>query len=137
MSSTATVLFHAEVAEHAGLGSSDHKTLDILLREGPLTASEIARRTGLAAASVTSLIDRLESRGFVRRTRDASDRRLVVVEAVPEGVGQIAELFAPLARSMSALLDSFSTKQLETIRDYLTRSAVVLNKEAKRLRERE
>lgn len=55
--STATVLFHAAIAERLGLGPSDHKALDILARHGPLTAGEIGEHTGLASASVTSLID--------------------------------------------------------------------------------
>jgi hypothetical protein len=46
-SSAATVLFHTAIAEQAGLAPSDTKTMDILDRSGPVTAGELATRTGL------------------------------------------------------------------------------------------
>ena len=58
--SDATVIFHDTIAQRLGLHGTDEKTMSLLEREGPLSASEIANRTGLAAASVTNLIDRLE-----------------------------------------------------------------------------
>src|SRR5688572_22283048 len=62
--SDATVLFHASIASLLDLHPTDYKVLGILERLGPLSASEIARRSGLANASVTNLIDRLEQKGF-------------------------------------------------------------------------
>lgn len=68
--SDATVLFHARVASFLDLHSTDYKTLGVLERLGPMSAGDIARHTGLASASVTNLIDRLERKGFARRTGD-------------------------------------------------------------------
>jgi hypothetical protein len=55
------------IAERTGDAPSDTKTMDILLRLGPLTAGELGEHTGLATASVTSLIDRLEKKGLACR----------------------------------------------------------------------
>src|SRR2546430_13083206 len=66
-SSTTAVFFHTSVAERVGLGATETKTLFLLSRLGPLTAGEIAHHTGLTTPSLTSLIDRLESKGFVQR----------------------------------------------------------------------
>src|SRR5690606_3398227 len=74
--------------------STDVKTLDVLLRLGPLTAGQVAQHTGLATASVTSLIDRLERRGYVERVRDAGDRRRVYVHARPESLSDFEPYFA-------------------------------------------
>src|SRR5215831_10305891 len=68
--SDATVMLHSAIAQRFDLTATDLKALGFLDRLGALTAGEIAQHTGLATASVTSLIDRLEKRGFVRRTRD-------------------------------------------------------------------
>lgn len=87
-SSAATVMFHTAVAARAGLTATDSKTLDTLIRVGPVTAGELARHTGLATASVTSLIDRLEQKGLVRRARDARDRRRVMVEPIRERIAR-------------------------------------------------
>jgi DNA-binding MarR family transcriptional regulator len=60
--SAATVMFHATVAARQGLSATEEKALDLLDRFGPLTAGELAKRSGLAPASVTGLINRLEEK---------------------------------------------------------------------------
>lgn len=122
-SSTAAVHMHAALAERLELSATDVKTYELLSRVGPLTAGEIGRRTGLASASVTSLIDRLEDKRLVRRTRDPSDRRRVIVEPTSDRLPDLAPLYAPLRESTDALLAPYDDAQLETIADYLERSA--------------
>jgi DNA-binding MarR family transcriptional regulator len=123
-SSTATVLFHAAVAAHAGLAASDIKTLDLLLRHGPLTAGELAAQTGLATASVTSLIDRLEQKDLVQRVRDPQDRRRVIVEAVgARAEASLAPLFGRIQQAFQEVLEEYSNEQLETLLDFMRRTA--------------
>lgn len=123
-SSTAAVHMHTAIAERLGLSATDMKTVELLARLGPLTAGEIGARTGLASASVTSLIDRLENKGLVRRTRDAADRRRVMVEATADRQSDLAALYGPLRESTEELLAPYDAAQLATIADYLERSAV-------------
>jgi DNA-binding MarR family transcriptional regulator len=61
------VFFHSVISEQIGMGPTDEKTM-LILSGGPLTAGEIAKHTGLTTASVTSLIDRLEAKGFAPNT---------------------------------------------------------------------
>lgn len=122
-SSAATVLFHAAIAAGAGLSASDMKTIDTLSRFGSLTAGELAQRIGLATASVTSLIDRLERKGWVRRVRDPKDRRVVIVEPIRDRAIKADAFFATLRPTFESLADSYSDEQLETILDFLRRSA--------------
>ena len=82
--SDATMMFLNAVAQHFGLSLTEQNAISVIDRLGPLSAGEIAAHTGLATASVTSLIDRLEAKGFARRVRDAQDRRRVFVELEPE-----------------------------------------------------
>jgi DNA-binding MarR family transcriptional regulator len=131
--STASMLFHGAIADRAGLCPTDHKALDVLLRDGPLTAGELSLRTGLASASVTSLIDRLEAKGLVRRTRDPADRRRVIVDPVPARVDELVMLFASLRERITGLLERYDDAQLATIRDFLASSAAVLREETLRL----
>src|SRR3981189_3621715 len=63
-----------------GLGLSDFMVLEVLLYKGPLTISAIGAKVLLASASMTSAIDRLEKRGWVRRKSCDSDRRIRFVE---------------------------------------------------------
>jgi len=72
------LLFHQAVAERLGLNATDLKCLDLARGEQDITAGRIAELTGLTTAALTSVIDRLEARGIVRRERDLSDRRKVL-----------------------------------------------------------
>jgi DNA-binding MarR family transcriptional regulator len=73
------VLSNHEIAQRLGLGSSDSQFLTLLQVHGPLTPGELARLSRLTTGTVTGVLDRLEGNGFVRRERDATDRRKVVV----------------------------------------------------------
>lgn len=120
-SSTVAVFLHTALSERLGMSATDARCYELLHRVGPLTAGEIARRTGLAAASVTSLIDRLEAKGFVRRVRDTKDRRRVIVEAL-EREAELAPLYGPMADGTKALLERYDDAELALIVDYLERA---------------
>jgi DNA-binding MarR family transcriptional regulator len=123
-SSEATVMFHTTVAARQGLSATEEKALDLLERRGPLTAGEIARHSGLAPASVTGLIDRLERKGFARRVPNPEDRRSVLVEIDRDRVDAgLAPLFADWVRSLDELYAGYSDAQLETILHFLTEAA--------------
>ena len=124
--STATVMFHAAMAERFGLVPTDSKTLDLLSRLGPLTPGDLVAHTGLTSPSVTALIDRLEARGMVRRRRDDGDRRRVIVELVPEGIAEIAAAYDRFGASLDALWAGYPVAELETIRGFLERATVAL-----------
>jgi len=94
-SSAAGVLHGQAIAKRVGVNSSDLECLDLILLNGPSTAGDIARRTGLTSGAVTGLIDRLERLGLVERTADAQDRRKVLVRVREDKIAPIGELFAP------------------------------------------
>jgi DNA-binding MarR family transcriptional regulator len=123
-SSAATVMFHTAVAARQGLSASEEKALDLLERSGPLTAGELARQSGLAPASVTALINRLEAKGFARRVQNPSDRRSVLVEVDPERLyATVAPLFADWVGSLQELYAGYTDEQLEVILHFLNEAA--------------
>jgi DNA-binding MarR family transcriptional regulator len=121
--STIAVFFHTSIAERVGLGATETKTLYLLSSQGVLTAGEIAQRTGLTTSSVTSLIDRLESKGFVQRVRDTQDRRRVIVERNEQRLAELNQVFHSLEEHFADFLETYSDEQLATIADFLTRAA--------------
>src|SRR5215213_10710033 len=96
--STATVLFHAAIADRLGIGATDVKCYSILRQTGPITAGDLAERTSLTTGAITGVIDRLERAELVRRARDPQDRRRIVLELVhdPEREQAIGALYEPL-----------------------------------------
>jgi DNA-binding MarR family transcriptional regulator len=122
--SAATVMFHTTVAARRGLSATEEKALDLLERSGALTAGELSQRSGLAPASVTGLIDRLERKGYARRVPNPTDRRSVLVEIDRERVhAAMAPLFADWVRSLEELWAGYTDEQLELILDFLTEVA--------------
>jgi DNA-binding MarR family transcriptional regulator len=106
------------VGEIYGLGPAERLCLSFLWR-GPQTASAIAREVRLTPAAVTALIDRLENRGFVRRTADANDRRKVVVEAADATLEVTAEAYLPLRDAGATMLAKYSEAELRLFADVL------------------
>jgi DNA-binding MarR family transcriptional regulator len=133
--STLAVFFHSAVAEQIGLGATEEKTL-LLLSNGPLSAGEIAQHTGLTTPSVTSLIDRLERKGFVRRVRDLNDRRRVIVEVDEARLAALTEVFTSLQGTFHDLLTPYSDEQLVTITDFLRRASQRSQEAIARLRQK-
>jgi DNA-binding MarR family transcriptional regulator len=131
--SDATVLFHATVASRLGLHPTDYKALGILERLGAMSAGDIARHSGLATASVTNLVDRLEEKGFVRRVRDGKDRRRVLVEPVRDRISAGRVLFASTIESLARLFETYSARELAVIADFLGRNGDRLRDETRKL----
>ena len=132
-SSDPTVLFHPTMASLLDLHPTDYKVLGFLQRLGPLSAGEIANHSGLAAASVTNLIDRLETKGFIRRVSSADDRRRVVVEPVAERLAGAGSMFASTQKSLARLFELYADRDLAVIADFLGRNAERLRAETAKL----
>jgi DNA-binding MarR family transcriptional regulator len=133
--STAAVMFHTALAERQGLTATEEKALDLLDRFGPLTPRALSERSGLAPASVTGLIDRLERKGYARRVPHPQDRRRVLVEPVPDRLAQLEPLFDDLVRSMTELTERYSDEELAAIADFLTESAARQRTATEKLRQ--
>jgi DNA-binding MarR family transcriptional regulator len=109
-------LLGAASAERIGINVTDLNCLNLLALTGQLTAGELARETGLTTASITGVLDRLEEAGFVRRERDAHDRRRVVVHLDPaRGLRDVAPVFAPVVEAWRAVAAQYTDEQLTLI----------------------
>jgi DNA-binding MarR family transcriptional regulator len=53
------------------------RILYVLWQEDNLAIVELSRRTALAKTTLTSMIDRMEAGGFLHRTYDKADRRII------------------------------------------------------------
>jgi DNA-binding MarR family transcriptional regulator len=134
--STATILFHQAIADRLGMNVTDHKCADILERAGPMTAGELAQRTGLTTGAITGVIDRLEKAGFARRTQDPGDRRRVIIEPILKQIERvIGPLFESMARSAGELCARYSTEELAVICDFTARACRMADEETRKLRE--
>jgi len=106
------------------LSATERRCLEILVN-GEGTASELARAVGLTPAAVTSLVDRLEARGYVQRARHSNDRRklaLIATDTARELMGKVQD---PLARADHAVLEDFSVTELWSVIRFLEASTQI------------
>jgi DNA-binding MarR family transcriptional regulator len=112
------------VASLLGIGRSDLRAVN-LLESGPVSQADIARRLGLSRASVTALIDRLESHGLVRRTSHSTDRRVTLVELLPQAWERLAMAYRPLGMSVLEAAGDWTAPDRERLAQVLLRWADV------------
>ena len=106
------------VATETGLEPQQYLLL-LMIRGIPngqeATVSNLAERLVLKHHSVVELLDRMETHGYVRRSRSREDRRTVLVSLLPRGekvleqvaqhrVGELRASGAALANAIAALL---------------------------------
>lgn len=73
--------------------------LNCLRREGN-TPAELAALNGLYVSTITRMVDRLEKKGFLTRTRSDKDRRQVILRITPKGRA-IVRKGIPVARKVA------------------------------------
>ena len=119
-------LFSQAVAERVGMHQTDIETMDLLNTLGPMTAGDLSERTGLTSGATTRLIDRLERVGYVRRCADATDRRCVIIEPVPENLEKLGALFQPMAEAMAILWSRLDDHELDVIINFVRHNNAVV-----------
>jgi DNA-binding MarR family transcriptional regulator len=114
-----TDAFDQAVSERLGVNRTDMRCLDWLTERaaspGPITPTMLADATGLPPSTITSVLDRLEQAGYVRRVRDTRNRRQVLVELTPALIARVEEMFAPVEEDAAEQLSGFSAAELETL----------------------
>jgi DNA-binding MarR family transcriptional regulator len=122
-------------ADRIGLNATDLNCLNILSFRGEMTAGELARETGLTTASITGVADRLEQAGFVRRERDAKDRRRVVIRLeLDKALREVAPVFQPMIRDWQDLATHYTDDELRLIVEYYGRMEQIVREHLVRLR---
>jgi DNA-binding MarR family transcriptional regulator len=118
MSQVATDRFDAAVADALGVNRTDMHCLDVLEREGRVSAGRLAEATGLTSGAMTTAIDRLERAGFVRRVPDPDDRRRVLVELAPGVASRANSFYVEHAQAAERAYRRYSEAQLETVLEF-------------------
>ena len=113
------------------IGLSDFMILEALLHKGPLTMSELCEAALITNASMTSAIDRLESRQFVDRIADKEDRRVRRVQLTPQGTALIKRLYAHHERDLDEVMSAIPPTERAELRRGL--KAIGLSAQAKLL----
>ncbi|MFC8671054.1 MarR family transcriptional regulator [Streptomyces griseorubiginosus] len=93
--------------------------MDASRADEEMSAGRLGALLGLNSAGTTSLIDRLERDGHVRRVRGRADRRKVVVEVEEKAVELGQAFFGPLIGRTVELLQGYDERERAAIRGFL------------------
>lgn len=129
------VYFFQAVAERSGMNLTDLQCVAILSSTGPITAGQLAETMRLTTGAVTGVVNRLERAGYVRREKDPTDGRRVVIEPVREelkraGVG----FFDSQEGELDALTSDYGDRDLEILLGFMRRANSLTRAEIARIR---
>lgn len=103
-----------------GISQTQYNVLRIL-RGAPdgLPCGEVARRLVTREPDITRLLDRMEKRGLISRSRETKDRRTVMTRITASGLGTVDRLDAPMQAIHHKQLGHLGRGRLQALLDLL------------------
>ncbi|MEA3438413.1 MAG: MarR family transcriptional regulator [Thermodesulfobacteriota bacterium] len=86
-----------------------------IFQHGPISLSALTKIVFLNNSTVTGIVDRLENRGFVQRTRISKDRRQVHAEITQTGIDFIENSPPPLRKTFFNRLAELEEEKITLI----------------------
>jgi DNA-binding MarR family transcriptional regulator len=104
-----------------GLTGTQYNALRILRGAGPdgLPCREIGERMITHDPDITRLLNRLEDRGFVERTRARHDRRVIYGKITAVGLKLLREMDSPIEKYSRDMLQHVGQAKLQQLIDLL------------------
>ena len=107
-----------------GLTSTQCAALLQLQRGGITTVGELASALAVDPGATTRMLDRLERKQLIVRSRDGGDRRVVHIELTPRGDAVITDTRAAPADALDAHLAGFTQSEWQALKSYLARMLI-------------
>jgi DNA-binding MarR family transcriptional regulator len=123
--------FDAAAAARFGVNRNDLRALN-LLEHGPLSQASVATALRITRPSVTTLVDRLEAAGMVRRVPDLRDRRSTLVELLPATWQAFESVYRPVGEHVHQLADGWDDQQRRAVTQALLDLSTVFDEAATR-----
>jgi MarR family transcriptional regulator, organic hydroperoxide resistance regulator len=108
------------LAAELELSPAQCHVLHLIEPDRPIPMGELAETLACDASNVTGLVDRLESRGLVRRRPSAGDRRVKVLVLTPTG-SRLRTLLLDRMRTPPSALERLSLREQHALVRILTR----------------
>ncbi len=102
--------------ERFDLSVTGWRIIAVLGQHEPLSAKQLANRTGMDQVNITRAVTRLASQGMVSRRIDRIDRRRIVLRLSKKG-RVVFDVVLPLAEAIeAAILEELTVAQTEELR---------------------
>jgi len=108
-------LYTKELNKKYQVSASQLNSLIALYEQGSLPPSQIARHIMVKSSTVTGIIDRLEQKGLVTRSRTSPDRRVITVELTEPGRTLAENAPPPIQQKVVEGLERLPKSEMEKI----------------------
>lgn len=107
------------------------RILYVLWQEDNLPIIELSKKTGLAKTTLTSMLDRMEEREFLKRVPDSQDRRQLRI-VLTDKARTLNNSYNEVSGEMSRIFyEGFSDEEIERFEKYLDKILQNLTKQEK------
>lgn len=118
------VLGNERIAREFGLLVIDLQTLHLLvLRKNVRTPKQLSQAMSMPNSTVTRVLDRLESGGYLRRLHDPVDRRRINIELIPEAIEPVNRRYDQYSDALSDVNANFTEDELGIVARYLEQTS--------------
>lgn len=107
-------------ATEGNLSVTEIHTLEAIGIENPRKMSDVAASLRVTVSTLTTAVNRLEYKGYVKKVRLMSDRRVVNVELTPIGIAVVQAHLEFHARMIEAVIDQLNDSEIESFNKALT-----------------
>jgi MarR family transcriptional regulator, organic hydroperoxide resistance regulator len=104
------------------------------LANEPLSASALGDRLGLTSGSITALVDRLVDRNLAKRTKHATDRRVVLIEMTKTGHNQSWKLLQNFIGGVIELSQSIPANEQVAVANFLRSLTGLIHDDTQRIK---
>lgn len=117
------LLWGHHLAQKLGIGDTELATLMHISLNEEVTPGQLVQATGLSAAAVTRMVDRLVERGFVVRVNDEVDRRRVLIRQTDRWLATIDTVVEPHRRAMRSVIGGLDPDAQRAVMEYMAGAA--------------
>lgn len=120
-------LHSKKLERESGLTGPQLLILQLIGTHGEMTSGVIAREVSLSQATVTSILDRLERKGTLKRERSATDKRKVIVSLTEDGSKALEKAPTLMQESFIRTVNQLEDWEQSLILSSLQRVADMMN----------
>lgn len=93
----------------------------VTIKSGAISQRELTGSTGIDRTTMVSVLDELEDRGLVQRTRAAEDRRRYVLTLTASGRSTLQKAQRAIVKRETELLEPLSKAERDTLHELVSR----------------
>ena len=117
----AVEIYSSKLRDKTGLNASQLSCLLVLEKTGPLSLSKLSQHVYLSPSMITSIVDQLENKELVIRTRKSADRRVILIELTEKGK-EVAQTAPPsFQEQLTSSLSHLKKEEKKTLFDNLNK----------------